>query len=73
MTRVASAPDFDVQHHVSIALLRPDTESASAWCDEHLVTEGALRWGRAYVVEPQHIEDILRAIVRAGLTVHLRG
>ena len=73
MTKAASTPDFDVQHHVSIALLRPDTESASAWCDEHLVTEDALRWGCAYVVEPRHLEDILRAIVQAGLTVRLRG
>jgi DNA repair protein RadC len=65
--------DFNVQHHNTIALLRPDTENASAWCDEYLVTEGALTWGRAYVVEPRYREDILRAIVLAGWTVQLRA
>jgi hypothetical protein len=73
MTQAPSAPDFDVQHHISIALLCPDTEGALAWCDEHLVTEDTLTWGRAYVVEPCYLEEILRAIVQAGLTVQLRG
>ena len=65
--------DFDVQHHITIALLRPDTDGALAWCDEHLVTENALTWGRAYVAEPRYLEDILRAIVESGLTVRLHG
>lgn len=73
MTRVTRAPDFDVQHHITIALLRPDTDDARTWCDEHLVTEDVLTWGRAYVVEPRCLEDILRAIVLDGLTVRLRG
>ena len=73
MTRVTNAPDFDVRHHITIALLRPDTHNARAWCDEHLVAANVLTWGQAYVVEPRCLEDILRAIVRDGLTVRLRG
>ncbi len=37
------------------------------------MTEDALTWGRAYVVEPRYLEDILRAIVESGLTVRFRG
>jgi hypothetical protein len=73
MTPAPGTADFDVQHHITIALLRPATDGALAWCAEHLVTEDALTWGRAYVVEPRYLEDILRAIVESGLTVRLRG
>jgi hypothetical protein len=73
VTPAARPADFEVQHHITVALLRPDTDVARAWCDEHLVTEGALLWGRAYVVEPRYLEDILRAIVQSGLTVRLHG
>jgi hypothetical protein len=73
MTPARSTADFEVRHQVTVALLRPDTDVARAWCDEHLVTEDALTWGRAYVVEPRYLEDILRAIVQSGLTVRLRG
>jgi hypothetical protein len=73
VTRSTNVPDFDAQHHITVALLRPDTEGARAWCDEHLVTEDTLTLGRAYVVEPRYLVNILRAIVRAGLTVRLRG
>jgi hypothetical protein len=73
MTRVANAPDFEVQHHITIALLRPDTDDARSWCDENLVTADVLTWGQAYVVEPRYLEDILRAIVLDGFTVRLRG
>lgn len=73
MRQASNAPDFDVQQHIAVAFLRPDTEEARALCDEHLVTEDALTWGRASVVEPRHLEDILRSIVRAGLTVRLCG
>lgn len=65
--------DFDVQHHLTIALLRPDTNAAREWCTEHLVTEDVLTWGRAYVVEPRYLEEILRAIVLDGLTVRLNA
>ena len=73
MTRSSRDPDFDVQHHISVALLRPDTAIARAWCNEHLAINDALTWGRAYVVEPRYLEDILRAIVQAGLTVRMHG
>jgi hypothetical protein len=69
---LTTTPDFDVQHHIAIALLRPDTDDARAWCNEHLVTNDVLMWGRAYVVEPHYLEGILRAIVQDGLTVKLR-
>lgn len=63
--------DFDVQHHVSIALLRPATTAADSWCAAHLTVEETLMWGRAYVVEPHYLAEILRAIVQDGLSVCL--
>jgi hypothetical protein len=73
MTSAGPATDFEVQHHISIALLRPDTDGARVWCDQNLSTEGTLRWGRAFVIEPRFLEEILFAIVTDGLTVQLRG
>ena len=63
-------PDFNMQDHGSLALLLPGTLDAVRWCELHL-PDDALIWGRAYVVEPRHIIEILRRIVDDGLQIRL--
>jgi hypothetical protein len=70
---LSTTPDFHVQHHLSVALLRPETVAARDWCRESLMIEDALTWANAYVVEPRYLEEILKAIVDGGLTVKLGG
>jgi DNA repair protein RadC len=62
------APDFTVQNHGVVLLRR--TRSAKRWCDEHLASD-AMTWGRAFVVEPRYVADIVRGIVDDGLSVRL--
>ncbi|HEX9877074.1 MAG TPA: hypothetical protein VGC50_10505 [Gammaproteobacteria bacterium] len=68
-----SPTDFDVQQHLSIALLQPNSDAGKTWCEEHLVTDDALMWSAAFVVEPRYLEEILRAIVNDGLSLRLHG
>lgn len=61
-------PDFYVEHHGSIVLLRPTTAQAFEWEREHLPSD-RMHYGNAVVVEPRYIEDIVDGIVGDGLTV----
>jgi hypothetical protein len=43
--------DFFIEHNGSIILLRPVTDAARYWTDEHIPQE-AMWWSGALVVEP---------------------
>jgi hypothetical protein len=60
--------DFEIDNHGSICILRPLTEAAKEWCDEHL-PEGAMWWGGGCAVEPRYIDDIVDGILNDGLSV----
>ena len=52
-----------------LAILRPLTDAAVAWCDEHL-PEDAPRWcGNSYAVEHRYVGDIVTGMREEGLVV----
>ena len=63
-----STPDFFVENHFSIFLLRPVSPVAQAWVEEHL-PEDRQEFGGAVVVEHRYIVDIVEGIQRDGLAV----
>jgi hypothetical protein len=63
-------PDFVVENHGSIFLLRPQNESAIAWIDEHIGSENAYQpYFPTIVVEHRFIADIVAGILSDGLAV----
>jgi hypothetical protein len=46
--------DFVIPDEGSIILLRPETDAAQTWIDDHIL-EDATTWGDAIVVEPRYI------------------
>jgi hypothetical protein len=63
-----SGPDFFVENHGSIFLLRPVTPSASVWISDY-IPDDAQTVGEAVVVEHRYIGDIVQGIMRGGLAV----
>jgi len=59
--------DFEVRNEGSIYLLRPMTDAAKAWCDEHL-PEDAPMFGNAYVVEHRFIRGVVEGILTDAYT-----
>ena len=64
----ARRTDFSFANHGSICLLTPRTPAATKWAAQHL-PEDAMTWGRAIVVEPRYVADIVLGIGSDGLTV----
>jgi hypothetical protein len=64
-------PDCDVlvSFHGSICLVKPMTDEAQTWCDEHLEGEETQHWCGAVVVEPRYLDDIVGGMLGDGLTV----
>jgi hypothetical protein len=61
-------PDFFVENHGSIFLLRPVSPSASDWISEN-IPDDAQFLGDAVAVEHRYIADIVEGIKRDGLAV----
>jgi hypothetical protein len=71
-TRSASKnqPDFVVENHGSILLLKPLTRSATSWVEEHIGQgNGYQPYFPTVVVEPRYIADIVQGIQSDGLAV----
>ena len=62
-------PDFVVENHGSIFLLRPLTPTARSWVEEHIGDNGYQPYYPTVVVEHRYIFSILDAIKRSGLVV----
>jgi hypothetical protein len=60
--------DFELSGHGTLYRLRPLTQAAHSWVDEHL-PEDALDWCGAIVVEHRYIGDIVRGASGDGLVV----
>jgi hypothetical protein len=60
--RRPASPDFSVENHFTIFLLRPLTPAAFDWIEEH-IPEDAQRLGNAVAVEHRHIGPIAEAII----------
>lgn len=63
-----TTPDFYVQNEGSIVLLFPNTSDAHAWIDAR-VDDTAQWFGRAVIVEPRYIADIVAGAQADGFTV----
>lgn len=61
-------PDFIVECHGSIFLLRPLTLAASSWIEENL-PEDRVSFGAAIVVEHRYVAGIVRAAIADGLEI----
>jgi hypothetical protein len=63
-------PDFLVENHGSIFLLRPQNESAIAWVDEHIGPDNGYQPQYPTVlIEHRYIADIVQGIQSDGLAV----
>ena len=60
--------DFLVENHGSIFLLKPQTDSATSWVEEH-IPEDAQRLGNAIAVEHRYIGAFAEGIISDGLVV----
>jgi hypothetical protein len=61
-------PDFEVENHESIFLLRPLTPAAESWIKQFL-PQDCTYFGSAVVVEHRYIADIVAGIQNDGLEV----
>lgn len=65
--------DFTLEHHGTVALLRPRTHAADKWLRENVVAERWQWFGRVAIytlaVEPRLIPNITQALRTDGLTV----
>jgi hypothetical protein len=67
---MGQAPDFALEDHGSIWLLRPLDSAGRAWLEEHCpADDNHLYWAGALVVEPRYVPDLAAGIVADGLTV----
>jgi len=66
-----SDPDFTLENHGSLFLLRPLNSSAKEWMQEHLPVDNPETqfWGDAIVVEPRYVAPIVDGIVGDGLVL----
>jgi hypothetical protein len=60
--------DLRVENHGSIVLVRPLSERAQLWLDEHIGDES--RWfAGALVVEPRYVAPLVEGMQEEGLEV----
>jgi hypothetical protein len=63
-------PDFALENHGSIFLLKPLTPSATLWVEEHIGQDNGYQpYFPTIVVEPRYIADIVDGIQNDGLAV----
>lgn len=65
---MSNLPDATVEGHGTIYLVRPVSEAAVQWINEHVDTD-AQRWGTAIAVEHRYIRDIVDGMLADGLNV----
>jgi len=63
------SPDFVVENHGSIFLLRPLTSTAKAWVEEHIGDNGYQPYYPTVVIEHRFIADIVHGAQADGLDV----
>ena len=63
-------PDFLLENHGSIFLLRPQNERGTAWVNENIGSENGFQpYWPTVVIEHRHIADIVAGIHADGLAV----
>ena len=69
MSPAETAPDFQVENHGSVILLRPGNEAAKDWLDFNCVPEPWQWFGSALAVEPRCAPDIIEGLQEEGFTI----
>jgi len=59
-------PDYSVENHGSIALLRPLSGACEDWIEQHVGGNETQYFGNAVVVEPRYLLPILVALEAEG-------
>jgi hypothetical protein len=68
--RVQASPDFLLEKYSSIYLLRPLTENARAWVEDHVGSDNGFQpYWPAVVIEHRYVGAILEGISSDGLAV----
>ena len=68
--RLQPSPDVLVENHGSIFLLRPLTEFAREWVNEHIGQDNGYQpYWPTVVIEPRYCEDLLNGIAADGLVL----
>ena len=62
-------PDFVVENHGSIFLLKPRTPAARFWIEQHIEQTGWQPYFPTIVIEHRFVTDIVRAAQADGLVV----
>lgn len=67
----ANKPQFELENHGSLFLLRPLTSAAKEWMQEHLPVGSPETqfWGDAIVIEPRYVAPIVDGIIGDGLVL----
>ena len=63
------APDFQVENHGSIILLRPATDEAKQWLNFNCAPEPWQWFGGAMAVEPRCASNLIEGLREEGFTV----
>lgn len=61
--------DLRVEHHGSIALLRPLTDAGQRWLEEAVDAESWQWYGGALAVEPRYLSNLTLNAVNDGMVV----
>jgi hypothetical protein len=66
-----NTPDFELENHGSLFLLRPLNSAAKEWMEENLPMNNPETqfWGSAIVIEPRYVAPIVDGIIGEGLAV----
>jgi hypothetical protein len=64
-------PQFELENHGSLFLLRPLDSIAQEWMNEHLPVGSPETqfWGEAIVIEPRYVTTIVDGIIGDGLVL----
>ena len=64
-------PDFQLENHGSLFLLRPLNDAAKNWMDEHLPVANPETqfWGDSIIIEPRYVAPIVDGILADGLAL----
>ena len=67
-TKTRHFPDFRVENHGSIFLLRPHTDAAKSWVEEHIGQDNGYQpQYPTILIDARYVEPILHGIVADGL------
>ena len=65
-----AAVNFRVENHASIFLLRPHTDAARSWVEEHIGEDNGYQpYWPSVVIEARYVGDIAESIQNDGLVV----